>query len=186
VRPSPVDLQYRPQLSCQAGKVAVIHATVVELGGKFAEQPGPLAPGWRGRDRDLDAAFDDLHRGETGGCGTGLLPGAVPAGRRTPLGDRDLATRSDRPAAPATGRGGRPAFRAVDSGRLRFGAGRLGRCSLGPLTPVPLALPPSCTVFGASAISHAEDGADESPVTRHHELCNPTVHKVCGTLCFLQ
>jgi hypothetical protein len=92
----------------------------------------------------------------------------MPAGRRTPLGDRPPTSRRDRPAAPATGRGGRSSFRAVASRGLRFAEDR-HRGSLGLLTPLLLPLSPSCAVFGAAACSHASEAADEPPVTRHHE-----------------
>jgi hypothetical protein len=49
-------------LSYQAGKVAVVHATVVQLAGKFTEQPGPVATGRCDGDPDLHAPLDDVHR----------------------------------------------------------------------------------------------------------------------------
>ncbi len=62
VRPSPVGLQYRLQLSRQAGKVAVVHATVVQLLRKLAEEPGPVTTGRFEADADLNAPFDHLDR----------------------------------------------------------------------------------------------------------------------------
>ena len=43
-----------------------------------------------------------------------LLPRSVPAGGRTPLGDRSAASRRDRPTAPAAGRRRSPPFATAD------------------------------------------------------------------------
>jgi hypothetical protein len=85
---------------------------------------------------------------------------------------RSTAARSDRPAAPPTGRGGGPPFWTVHvcSDRVRA---RLGSRPLGQLTPVPLAILQSGSVSGATADSHADDAPDESPETRHHALAAP-------------
>ncbi len=167
-----VGLQHGLQCPGEAGEVAVVDATVVHLARELAEQRRPVPPGGFEGDADLDPSLYHLHGGPARARSSRLLPGSMPAGGRAPLGDRAPASRRDRPAAPATGRGGRPSLRAVRSGALRFGADRR-RGSLGPLTPLLLPLPPSCTVFGAAAGSHADDCADEAPVTRHHELGDP-------------
>jgi hypothetical protein len=49
-------------VSCQAGEVAVVHPPVVQLVGKFAEQPWPVATGRRDGHPDLDAPLDDVDR----------------------------------------------------------------------------------------------------------------------------
>jgi hypothetical protein len=167
-----VGLQHGLQCPGKAREVAVVDATVVQLACELAEQRRPVPPGGFEGDTDLDPSLDDLDRGPPRRRRPCLFPRAMPAGRRTPLGDRSPTSRRDRPAAPATGRGGRPSFRAVASGGLRFGADRR-RGSLGPLTPLLLPLPPSCTVCGAAAGSHADDCAHDAPVTRHHELGDP-------------
>jgi hypothetical protein len=166
-------LQHGLQCAGEAREVAVVDATVVELTRELAEQRRPIPPGGFERDTELDPSFDHIHGGPARGRSSRLLPGPVPTSRRTPLGNRSPTSWRDRPTAPATGRGRRPSFRAVCSGGLRFGAGLLGRGPLGPLTPLLLALPPSCTVFGAPAVSHAFEAADEPAVTRHHELRDP-------------
>jgi hypothetical protein len=164
-------------LSCQAWEVAVVDATVVQLGGELTEQPGPRATGRRGRDPDLDAAFDDLHRGETRDGGPALLPGSVPAGGRTPLRNRSPTSRRDRPAAPPTGPRRGPSLATACLGIGRARPGHAGPRWLRPLaTPgllfptLPLPLTLSGSVSGTPAVSHANDTADEPSVTRHHEF----------------
>jgi hypothetical protein len=68
-----------------------------------------------------------LDGGSAGGRSSRLFPGSVPAAGGAPFGDRSPASRRDRPAAPAAGRGGRPSARAVCSGGRRFGGGPLVR-----------------------------------------------------------
>src|SRR4051812_29395455 len=66
-------------------QIAAVDAAVVELACEVAEQPRPvLAPGSH-RHRYLDSSLNDLNSGPAGGGRPGLLPGPLPAGRRTPL-----------------------------------------------------------------------------------------------------
>ena len=151
----------------QAGEVAVVDPAVSELGSQLGQGLGPIASGERLWCRDLHAPFDDLYRRPAGGCGAGLLPGAMPTGGRTPLGDRSPGSRGDRPAAPAAGRRGGPP-RGTTYGLLRVGSHLRCRRSLDLLAPLPLAL--SSPVLGGAAVTHARDDAGDPPVTQHNEL----------------
>ncbi|SFL71697.1 hypothetical protein SAMN04488085_11626 [Geodermatophilus ruber] len=116
VGPSPVGLQYGLQCPRKGRQVAVVDPPVVQLAGELAEQTWPVAAGGHERNLDLDAPLDDLHRGQTGGSGPRLLPGAVPAGSRAPLRNRPPAPRGDRPTAPAAGRRCCPAVSLFHAG----------------------------------------------------------------------
>jgi hypothetical protein len=121
-----------------------------------------------------------LDGGSAGGRSSRLFPGSVPAGGGAPFGDRSPASRRDRPAAPTTGCRSCPAFGPVPvrSGPVRAGVRiRL----LGLLTPLPLSLPPSGSVFGATACTHAVKAPDDSPETCHHESAHPRCIRCVGS-----
>ncbi len=92
-------------------EVAVVDAAVVDLASERTEQRYPVVAPGRDGDRDLDASLDHLHGGPARGGGSGLLPGAVPAGGRAPLRDRAAAAWGDGAAAPGAVGGRGPAFR---------------------------------------------------------------------------
>ena len=170
----------------QAGEVTVIDPAVVELRSQLREGLRPIAPVERLPHGDVHPSFDDLHRRPAGSRGAGLLPGAVPAGGRTPLGDRSTALRGDRPTAPPTGPRSGP---SLATGRPSVGRSRGlgGRRLLRPLPPPGLLFPPLPLTFTQSglvsatpAVSHTDDAADKPSVTRQHEFldrrckrCNP-------------
>jgi hypothetical protein len=176
-RSSPVRRQYGLHRPRDRGQVAVVDPPVVQLAGELAEQPGPVAAGGHERHPDFDAPLDELHRGQTGGSGPGLLPRPVPAGGGAPLRDRPQPSRRDQCTAPPACRRRGPPFGTVP---VRCGPVRAGLrgCPRGLLTPLPLALPLSGSGFGGAAGSHAVKAANESPVTRHHESADPRMHEV--------
>jgi hypothetical protein len=178
-RPAVVGAQDGVQRDRQTGEVAVVDAPVIELTDELAEQPRPVAAGGCDGRWHLHAPLDEPHSRASGGGGTGLFPGSVPAGGRTPLRDRSTASRGDRPTTPGAGRRRSPSSSTINSGAGRRRASPFDLRMLSLLAPLLLPLPPSSPVGGAAALSHALDCADEAPVTRHHELRNPTVQEVC-------
>ncbi len=89
-----VGLQHELPCTGEAGEVAVVDATVVQLAGELAEQLRQVPPGGVKREPHLDPPLDDLDGGSAGGRGSCLFPGAVPAGGRAPRGDRSSASRA--------------------------------------------------------------------------------------------
>src|SRR3954451_5738967 len=92
-------------------QVPVVHRALLELNGELPEdiEPAELPRRRRRSGRNGEHPFHDRDRGASGGGGAGLLPGAVPAGRRAPLRDRPARPRGDLPVAPAArGRGCSP------------------------------------------------------------------------------
>ena len=58
-----VGLQHGLQCAGEAGEVAVVDTTVVQLARELAEQRGPVPPGGFEGDTDLDPSLDHLHGG---------------------------------------------------------------------------------------------------------------------------
>jgi hypothetical protein len=88
-----------------AWQVPAVDETTVKLATQLAEQTDPLivtgCPRGGLRCRGDDDPLDDLDSGKARGGRAGLLPRAVPAGRRTPLRNRAPGPESDRTTAPA-------------------------------------------------------------------------------------
>ena len=114
---------HRLEFAGEAEEVAVVHAAVIELGGKVMKQPRPVLTGWLQGKADRYQSLDDVDWASIGCCGSLLFPGTVPAGGRTPLRDGATPSRRDRTAAPSARRGGGPSGAA--SGRR--GPSRCGR-----------------------------------------------------------
>jgi hypothetical protein len=145
-RPPAVGIQDRGQRAGERDEVAVVDPPVVHLAGELAEQLWPVVARRCQCHADLDASLDDLHRSAAGRCCPRLLPRAVPARRRTPLGDRATASWRDRFAAPGAVGGRGSSLGSVPRGLRRVRGLRL-RCRLSPLTPLSLALTSSCPVL---------------------------------------
>jgi hypothetical protein len=119
VGPAGVGLEDGVECDGQAGEVAVVDPPVVELLSQLLQRLGPVPTGERLLRRNLNSPLDDADSCPTGGCGPGLLPGALPALRRTPGRDASTGLRLDRPAAPSAGRGRTTAIRGVGRSSAR-------------------------------------------------------------------
>ncbi len=177
VRAPSVGLQHKLQRPGEAGEVAVVHPSVVQLVGELAEQPGPVPSGRFEGDADLHSPFHHLDRGPVRGRGSGLLPGTVPACGRTPLGDRSSDPRRDRSAAPTAGRRRGPSRATVRLGTGRLREIPLGWRPLGLLTPLSLAFTRSSPVAGAS-VCHASEGVTGVSGNSSPRIGEPGVHEV--------
>jgi hypothetical protein len=152
-----------------------------ELGQNIRPVPVPRRAGPDRRVRSRHNPLDDLNRCPAGLGSALLLPGPLPAGSRTPLGDRPARPRGDRSAAPpAVGRGS-PSCAAARQSRNRRRSGRTfpSGSALLLLTTLALPLKPTSSVVGASLAPPAPNAPHQGARTRHHESGRPLVHKVC-------
>jgi hypothetical protein len=183
-----VCLEYGVERDGQGQQVAVVDSAVVELASEVAEQPWPiLAPGYD-RCGNVHPSLDDPDSSEAGGDRSGLFPGPLPAGRRTPLRESTRRLEGDRPTAPPARRRGQPLGLHFGLDRRRRTCARVtGRGSarvrwrLGPRSAYQRLRPSRCI----AAPAHTGDGPDKCPGRRHPDASRRNgqswMHQVCGT-----